>query len=167
MNSTRRPDQEGQLEAPIIIVGTGRCGSTALHYALSHHNQGAWLSRFCDTNPQHIRSNRRGMQLLDLLLTYRYLRKLIYPVEAYRFWGYYCPGLSEPCRDFLKEDVTPRTMGILRSVLAQTITRKRNRLLLMGNRLAEDRLPERGSTRCQIHPHLSRRPSIGELADGH
>jgi hypothetical protein len=118
------------VEKPILIVGTGRCGSTVLHQILSYHAQVAWLSRACHTKPHEPRANRRAMRALDLPLPSRYLRKLIYPVEAYRFWDYYCPGFSEPCRDLLKQDVTPRVKKTVRSVMAQMLTHKRQRLLI-------------------------------------
>jgi hypothetical protein len=70
------------------------------------------------------------MHALDLPLLSRYLRKPIYPVEAYLFWDYYCPGFSEPYRDLLKQDVTPRVKQTVRSVMAQMLTHKRRRLLI-------------------------------------
>jgi hypothetical protein len=70
------------------------------------------------------------MQILDLPLPGGYLRKLIYPVEAYRFWEYHCPGFGEPCRDLLKEDVTPRSRRVVRSVMAQMLTSRRDRLIV-------------------------------------
>jgi hypothetical protein len=69
------------------------------------------------------------MQVLDLPLPVRYLRKLIYPVEAYRFWEHYCPGFSEPCRDLRKEDVMPGSRQAVRRVLAQMLTPRRKRLI--------------------------------------
>ncbi len=96
------------VENPIFILGTGRCGSTIFHHALSHHARVAWLSRTCETKPHSPGANRRAMQALDLPLPSRYLRKLIYPVEAYPFWDRHCPGFSAPCRDLLKKDATPR-----------------------------------------------------------
>lgn len=118
------------LEKPIFIVGTGRCGSTIFHQVLSYHSHVAWLSLVCETKPQNYRANRRAMRILDLPLLSRTLRKLIYPVEAYRFWDYYCPGFSEPCRDLSKEDVTPKTKKVIRHVMAQMLTQKRRRLLI-------------------------------------
>jgi hypothetical protein len=115
---------------PIFVVGTGRCGSTVFHQVLSHHAHVAWLSRACVTKPHNPRANRRNIRVLDLPLPSRYLRKLIYPVEAYRFWEYYCPGFTEPCRDLLKEDVTPKVKKTVRSVMAQMLTHKRGRLLI-------------------------------------
>jgi len=118
------------VEKPLFIVGTGRCGSTVFHQVLSHHANVAWLSRVCDTKPHKPEANRLAMQALDLPLPSRYLRKLVYPVEAYRFWEYYCPGFREPCRDLLREDATPRVKKVVQNVMAQMLTQKRRRLLV-------------------------------------
>jgi len=70
------------------------------------------------------------MRILDLPLPSRYVRKLIYPVEAYEFWDNFCPGFSEPCRDLLREDATPRVKKAVRAVMTQMLTPKRERLLI-------------------------------------
>ena len=119
-----------KVDRPIFIVGTGRCGSTIFHQVLSHHPHVAWLSRWCETKPHNPRANWRAMRVLDLPLPAHYLRKLIYPVEAYSFWDYYYPGFSQPCRDLLKEDVTPKVKKVVRGVMAQMLTQKRRRLLI-------------------------------------
>ncbi|MFC2023134.1 sulfotransferase [Chloroflexota bacterium] len=129
MPADRLTRQEASVEKPIIIVGTGRCGSTAFHRVLASHAGTAWFSRACDARPHDPRANRRAMQILDLSLPARYLRKLIYPVEAYRFWDHHSPGFSEPCRDLLKEDVTPRSRRAVRRAMAQMLTPRRNRLI--------------------------------------
>ena len=118
------------MKKPVFIVGTGRCGTTALHHVLSYHPQLAWLSALCDEEPHRPWANRSAMQILDLPLPVRYVRRKIYPVEAYRFWEYYCPGFGEPCRDLLKEDVTPAIKIAVRAVLDQMLTARRNRLLV-------------------------------------
>ncbi|MDH4207868.1 MAG: sulfotransferase [Anaerolineae bacterium] len=118
------------VEKPIFIVGTGRCGSSIFHLIMSHHPQVAWLSRFCQTMPGGPRANRWALRALDLAFASPYLRKLIYPVEAYRFWDRCFPGFSEPCRDLLKGDVTPRTREVVRDAMAQVLTSKRRRLLV-------------------------------------
>lgn len=118
------------VEKPIFITGTGRCGSTIFHQILSHHPHVAWLSPVCSKRPYKPQANRRAMQILDLPLPSRYLRKLIYPVEAYPFWEYYCPGFTEPCRDLRATDATPRVKKVIRRVVAQMLTGKRQRLLI-------------------------------------
>jgi len=117
-------------EKPIFIVGTGRCGSTIFHQVFSYHANVAWLSRVCETEPRNLKANQRAMQLLDLPLPSRFVRKLIYPVEAYEFWDHLCPGFSEPCRDLLGEDVTPRVKSAVRDVMGHMLTQRRRRLLI-------------------------------------
>lgn len=119
-----------EVKKPLFIVGTGRCGSTIFHCAFSRHPQVAWLSRVCVKRPHDPRVNRWIMQALDLPILSRYLLNRHYPVEGYQFWNTYCPGFGRPCRDLLKEDVTPRIKDALRSALAQVLTRKRQRLLI-------------------------------------
>jgi hypothetical protein len=120
-----------KVEKPIFIVGTGRCGSTIFHQIFSHHPQVAWLSRYCDRHPGKLHYNRMAMQLLNSPLPTRYVRKLVYPVEAYRFWDYYCAGgFSKPCRDLLREDVMPKTEKAVQKAMAAMLTGKRTRLLI-------------------------------------
>jgi hypothetical protein len=71
-----------------------------------------------------------AMRLLDSPLPERYVRKLIYPVEAYDFWDYHCMGFSEPCRDLVKEDVTPRTKKHVNKIMSSMLTAKRSRLMV-------------------------------------
>jgi len=119
-----------EIKKPIFIIGTGRCGSTIFHQVFSHHPYVAWLSQWCEAKPHNLEANRWAMRVLDLPLPSRYLRKLVYPVEAYTLWDYYCPGFKEPCRDLLREDVTPRVKKAVRNVMAQMLTQKRHRLLI-------------------------------------
>jgi hypothetical protein len=123
-------NQKFSITKPIFIVGTGRCGSTALHHALAMHEETAWLSQFCDAWPYKPHVNRWAMQVLSLPLVQRYLRKLIYPVEAYRFWDHYYPGFSKSCRDLSKEDTTPLSKRGLWYFTANILTARRHRLLV-------------------------------------
>lgn len=118
------------VEKPIFVVGTGRCGSTIFDRILSYHPNLAWLSIYCNKYPNKPHLNRLALQMLDLPLPTSYVRKLVYPIEPYRFWEYYCRGFSEPCRDLLKEDVTFKMKKNVQKVMAQMLTDKRNRLLV-------------------------------------
>ena len=115
---------------PIFIVGTGRCGSTLFHHMLSFHEHVAWLSPSCQKHPARPQINQRYMRLLDMPLVSRYVRKLIYPVEAYAFWERHCPGFSEPCRDLTKNDLAPKSAKKVRRALSQVIVGRRPRLLI-------------------------------------
>jgi hypothetical protein len=79
--------------------------------------------------PHRPGANRAALQLLDLPLLRRFLRKLVYPVEAYRFWETYSPGFSQPCRDLVMEDVSPLVKVALRQAVTQTLPPRRTRFL--------------------------------------
>ena len=119
-----------KVEKPIFIVGTGRCGSTIFYEIFSHHPQVAWLSRWCIKRPGIPQFNRTIMNLMDVPLVSRYVRKVLYPVEAWRFWEYYVRGFSEPYRELYKEDITPKKKKAVQKVMAEMLTTKRNRLLI-------------------------------------
>jgi len=119
-----------QLNKPIFIVGTGRCGSTIIHQIFARHPQVAWLSRYCDVYPHRPYRNYIAMRLLDFPLPQQYVRKLIYPTEAYHFWEQYCPGFTEPCRDLTRADVTPRIKKRIQQAMSSMLTTQRPRLLI-------------------------------------
>ncbi len=119
-----------EVKKPIFIIGTGRSGSTIFHYLFSYHPHTTWLTRYCDLYPDKSHYNRWAMQMLNWPLPLRYVRKLIYPSEAYHFWEHNCPGFSEPFRDLLKEDVTMYKKKALHKVMGAMLTPNRPRLLI-------------------------------------
>ncbi len=118
------------VKKPIFIIGTGRCGSTIFHEIFSHHPQVAWLSRWCVKYPTKPHINRLALQLLDSPLPSYLVRKRVYPVEGYSFWENYARGFAEPHRDLLKEDVTQKTKKKVQRVMAEMLTKKRERLMI-------------------------------------
>jgi hypothetical protein len=118
------------ITKPIIIVGTGRCGSTVFHRLLATHPQLMWLSGFAEQYPDKPVWNRRAVTAMDNQLLRRMFGKKIRAGEAYRFWDRYAYGFSEPCRDLVLGDVTPRVKKQLRAALEQMLTPARNRMLV-------------------------------------
>ena len=119
-----------QLIKPIIIVGTGRCGSTIFHQLLARHPQLMWLSGLSDRYPTKPGVNRWAVTAMGNPLLHRLLGGRIQPGECYKFWDRYAYGFSTPCRDLFKEDVTPRMKKQVRSAMESLLTPTRNRLLL-------------------------------------
>jgi sulfotransferase family protein len=115
---------------PIIIVGSGRCGSTLFHRLLARHPQLMWLSGFTLKYPHRPTWNRWAVSAMDNPFLQRMFGERIRPGESYRFWDHYAYGFSEPCRDLLRSDVTPRVKKQLHRAFEPMITRKRNRLLI-------------------------------------
>jgi omega-hydroxy-beta-dihydromenaquinone-9 sulfotransferase len=115
---------------PIIMIGTGRCGSTVLHRLLAKHPEVMWLSGFCDRYPTRPELNRRAVTALDYPLLGSVLGGRIQPGECYRFWDKHAYGFSEPCRDLVRGDVTARVKKQVHRALEPMLTARRHRLLL-------------------------------------
>jgi LPS sulfotransferase NodH len=118
------------LTKPIIIVGTGRCGSTVFHRLLARHPNLMWLSGFCDHYPTRPEWNRRAVTAMGNPVLRRLLGWKVQPGECYDFWDRHAFGFSEPCRDLVRGDVTTRVKKQVRGVMGAMITPSRQRLLL-------------------------------------
>ncbi len=84
------------VQKPILIVGTGRCGSTMLHRLLARHESLGWLSTYNEVLPTQawlsVFSNLYRLPWLGQGLKHKpYFPK---PFEAYKFWEHYLPGFS-------------------------------------------------------------------------
>jgi hypothetical protein len=115
---------------PIIIVGSGRCGSTLFHRLLANHEQVMWLSGLTLRFPNRPEWNRWAVNALENPLLRRLLGEKIRPGESYRFWDRYAYGFSEPCRDLGRSDVSSRVKKQLHGAFGALLTRQRHRLLL-------------------------------------
>jgi omega-hydroxy-beta-dihydromenaquinone-9 sulfotransferase len=122
--------QMTKIIKPIIIVGTGRCGSTLFHRLLAKHPQLMWLSGFTYRYPDKPAWNRRAVTAMDNPVLCRLLGGRIRPGENYRFWDHYAYGFSEPCRDLVRSDVSARVKKQVRAAFEPMLTGKRNRLLI-------------------------------------
>jgi hypothetical protein len=127
MGATNR---QMKITKPIIIVGTGRCGSTVFHRLLANHPQLMWLSGFTYRYPDKPAWNRWAVTAMDNPILRRLLGEKIRPGENYRFWDRHAYGFSEPCRDLLASDVSSRVKKQVRAALEPMLSSKRNRLLV-------------------------------------
>jgi omega-hydroxy-beta-dihydromenaquinone-9 sulfotransferase len=119
-----------QPNKPIIIVGTGRCGSTVFHRLLAKHPNVMWLSGFCDRYPTRPHWNRRAVTAVGNPVLRRLLGRRIQPGECYWFWDKYAYGFSEPCRDLVRSDVTVRVRNQVLAAMRTMLTPARHRLLI-------------------------------------
>lgn len=120
------------VRQPIIIVGTGRCGSTIFQQVLSEHPEIAWLSSVYDWYPRVPAINQVLMKVVDYPLIGNYLKrqKVFRPWEPYAIWDRHYPGFSRPFRDLRVDDVTPLAKKRFHKIAAQMVTPKRHRLMI-------------------------------------
>ena len=119
-----------QITKPIIIVGTGRCGSTVFQRLLARHDQVMWLSGILGRHPEKTGWNRRAVTAMGHPMLRRWLGRRIQPAECYRFWDRHAYGFSSPCRDLVRGDATARMKKQVRAALEPMLTPQRNRLLV-------------------------------------
>lgn len=121
---------KSKIDRPIIIIGTGRCGSTIFHRIFAHHPQVCWLSGICEKYPGRPRLNRWFMSIINIPGIGPYLIKKVRPGEAYDLWENHCRGFFEPVRDLTENDLTDKSIKNTRDIMQMMHTGKRKRLLI-------------------------------------
>ncbi len=121
-----------QVERPIVLVGTGRCGSTMLHRLIALHDDVGFLSTWNEVFPtQTWLSAFSNLYRLSISEDVRHLRFFPKPFEAYRFWEHYLPGFSRRNRPLIADDVPPEGVEPVRRAVAEILRfQRRSRLLV-------------------------------------
>lgn len=120
---------DSPLDEPIIIFGTGRCGSTIFELMLAEHEDLGWLSGVTSPYPDRPWLNRMVLRAYDTPGVQTLARKVVSPGEPYTFWEHHCKGFQRPMRDLRADDVTERTRRNLYKILPKVLTPSRNRFL--------------------------------------
>lgn len=115
---------------PIILVGTGRCGSTLVHKVMAWHPASAWLSGLANRFPQNPGINAMALRALDVRPLEPALRRYLQPSEAYDFWETHCPGFRKPFRDLRADDLTPGCEGRLARAIGESFPANRDHIVL-------------------------------------
>ncbi len=115
---------------PLIVISTGRGGSTILLKLLSKHPSLSWTSNLLNRFPERPMYNRLMMNMLDWPIVGSQVEKYIKPVEAYEYWEKNCRGFRRPFRDLRADDVTPHQLKKFREAAQAISTARKDRLLL-------------------------------------
>jgi hypothetical protein len=111
-----------RIDRPIIIVGTGRCGSTLLHRILANHENVGWLSPYNEVFPKQLwlsaLSRLYKMRAFEDVKSGRYFPK---PFEAYKFWEYFLPGFSRRDRPQTADDVPANGIEPVREAVLKVL----------------------------------------------
>lgn len=111
------------VDRPIIMVGTGRCGSTFLHRVVARHEDVGWLSPYNEVLPQLpwlaalsglYRSDRLSARIKHLPIFPK-------PFEAYKFWEHYLPGFSRRSRPLTADDVPAEGIEPVRKAVERVL----------------------------------------------
>lgn len=117
-------------DAPVVIVGTGRCGSTVFHEIATRHPDVCYLTRAADRNPGRPEANRRALRLVDLPFVGPLAWRRFRPSEAWAWWAHHATGFNRPFRDPVAADVLPRTAERIRAAFAALPVGRRRRPLV-------------------------------------
>lgn len=119
------------MEPPIVIFGSGRNGSSALHLRLAKHPNMAWISdKVSERVPERPRLNQLLMRGIDIPILRGYLWEHFRPGEGYMFWDLYSKIFRHPCRDLVADDATIIEKKLILQVFSKLLTPKRSQLLL-------------------------------------
>jgi len=119
-----------ELDRPIFIVGTGRCGSTILNKMLAEHPHLAFLTTTSNIFPGNHQIQRLILNMWDKPVLGPFIRMRLIAGEGWNYWDQYIPGFSRSYRDFKAEDSTRQQKNSLQKGLPQLLTKKRKRLLI-------------------------------------
>lgn len=111
------------IKKPMVIVGTGRCGSTLFFRLMALHPRLGWLSTFNEVFPTAPVLSRFSnlYRVLGLGEKVRHLPFFPKPFEAYRFWEHYLPGFSRRDRPLTAADVPGEAIGNMHQVCSDVL----------------------------------------------
>ena len=107
------------IESPIFVIGTGRCGSTALMDLIAYHPSFAWPSQYTARRPGLDRSAvlSRIVELPVVGPRLKFMRFTPKHAESYEQWNRCFAGFAEPFRDLVADDASPHTKQLFHATV--------------------------------------------------
>jgi len=111
----------GDINRPVFVIGTARCGLTPLMDLISYHKAFAWPSQFNNRHPKNygVSFFSRLVDLPGLRSSSVKLRKFPRHAEAFALWNDLFLGFGRPFRDLRAGDVTPYTKARFQHAVAE------------------------------------------------
>ncbi len=121
-----------QFDRPIMIVCTGRSGSTVFYRVIARHRDVGWLSTLNHAFPSQtwlsVFSRLYPMKMFDAIRDHRLFPK---PFSPYKFWEQYLPGITRHDRPLFPEDVPSEAIEPLRQTVAKALRLQNKKRFLM------------------------------------
>lgn len=118
------------IKKPIIIVGSGRSGSTAFARTLSNHRDLVYMTQLTSKIPRFLFLSRLYLRITKLPVIGNPARKIFKLAEAYSLWDRVAGNFSRPRRNIRGEDVLDGDDIRIRKTLAKLLINENSRLLL-------------------------------------
>lgn len=121
------------IEKPIIIVGTGRCGSTMFQRLLARHDHLGWLSTYNEVFPTQTWLSTFSNLYRSPTISQSWKHKPYFPkpFEAYKFWEHYLPGFSRRDKPQTAQDVPAEGIQPVRRAVERILQAQKKRRFLI------------------------------------
>ena len=121
-----------KIDRPIMIVCTGRSGSTVFYRTIARHRDVGFLSTLNQEFPSQtwlaIFSRLYPLKMLHSMRDVRWFPK---PFSPYKFWGRYLPGIARHDRPLFPEDVPEKSIEPLRRTITRVLRLQNKKRFVM------------------------------------
>ena len=118
------------IKDPLILIGTGRCGSTIIHETLTLHKNVTYLDYRSMLAGYPTGFHRVLMGLQNLPVLGDIVRGRNYACEDYKLWNKYYKGFRKSFRDLNADDVTIKAKEGIREFFSTMLTSSRQKIVI-------------------------------------